>query len=240
MKINESLKEYFTFTRKELRGIMVLSFLILVLVLLRQGVPWMFRNKEPDFSRFEEAVKRFEASLSDSVRNFAPIPVIHADTDERFERKAFKPVIDPVELNSADSSALVALKGIGPVLSSRILKYRKMLGGFTAMEQLLEVYGLDSLKWTGLLPLVTIDVSLVRPLDINQASFKELLNHPYLEYEHVKEMVRYREKNNGFHSPDEVLLLESIDSTLWRKLIPYLNAGGSKMPGGNPESGVKQ
>ncbi len=48
-----------------------------------------------------------------------------------------------VDLNSCDTSDLAALPGIGPVLSVRIIRYRKLLGGFASVEQLKEVYGLS-------------------------------------------------------------------------------------------------
>jgi competence protein ComEA len=50
-----------------------------------------------------------------------------------------EPVFTPVELNSADSTDLVELYGIGPVFANRILKYRDLLGGFYSVNQLLEV-----------------------------------------------------------------------------------------------------
>ena len=47
-----------------------------------------------------------------------------------------------VEVNSADTNLFMELRGIGPVLSKRIVKYRDQLGGFRAINQLSEVYGL--------------------------------------------------------------------------------------------------
>ena len=63
-----------------------------------------------------------------------------------------------IELNSADSAALVQLYGIGPVLSRRIIKYRTSLGGrFHSVEQLKNVYGLSEETFQNILPHVWID-----------------------------------------------------------------------------------
>tara|TARA_B100001057_G_scaffold496377_1_gene597723 strand:- start:2366 stop:2641 length:276 start_codon:yes stop_codon:yes gene_type:complete len=48
------------------------------------------------------------------------------------------------DLNQADISALKAVYGAGEKVSNRIVKYRKLLEGFSLMDQLYEVYRLDS------------------------------------------------------------------------------------------------
>ncbi|KRC35908.1 competence protein ComEA [Oerskovia sp. Root918] len=48
----------------------------------------------------------------------------------------------PVDLNSADQTALDALSGIGPVLAARIVEWREANGRFTSVEELGEVSGI--------------------------------------------------------------------------------------------------
>ena len=57
----------------------------------------------------------------------------------------------PVSLSSADAAALDGLDGIGPTLAARIVEWRAAHGGFSSVDQLLEVPGigparLESLK----------------------------------------------------------------------------------------------
>ncbi|MBK6949695.1 MAG: helix-hairpin-helix domain-containing protein [Haliscomenobacter sp.] len=47
-----------------------------------------------------------------------------------------------LEVNTSDSIAWESLPGIGPVLASRILKFRQRLGGFAFVDQVRETYGL--------------------------------------------------------------------------------------------------
>lgn len=47
-----------------------------------------------------------------------------------------------VTINDADTSAFIALPGIGSKLSARIVAFRDKLGGFYSVEQIGETWGL--------------------------------------------------------------------------------------------------
>ena len=127
-----------------------------------------------------------------------------------------------IDLNRADSSDLVRLRGIGPVLSARIIKYRNALGGFCAVDQLREVYGMDSLTAGSLRAFLSVDQTAVQKIDLNKAAFKELLHHPYLEYEEVKRIVQYRDKHGTFSATEELFEVGGLDSARVRRILPYL------------------
>ena len=61
-----------------------------------------------------------------------------------------------VNLNSADLAALETLPGVGPVTAGAILSWRTEHGGFTAVEELLEVDGIGDATLAELAPHVTI------------------------------------------------------------------------------------
>ncbi|TFH36016.1 MAG: hypothetical protein E4G95_06220, partial [Bacteroidia bacterium] len=98
------------------------------------------------------------------------------------------------EINSADSSRLVELKGIGPVLSGRIIKYRRLLGGFVSVSQLTEVYGIDSALVKSLSKYLAVDSSLVTRIDINSSGYGDLVRHPYISPEQANLIIRYRSR----------------------------------------------
>lgn len=114
----------------------------------------------------------------------------HAD----HERQTTSPRFVTLDLNAADSTQLVDLPQIGEVMASRIQRYRERLGGFVDFEQLFEVKGMDTTRYETILPYLTLSHDKVRKLDINRSSFKELLRHPYLEYEQVKNIVQHRDR----------------------------------------------
>lgn len=130
-----------------------------------------------------------------------------------------------LEINSADSISLLELRGIGPVFSSRIIKYRKLLGGYHDKQQLLEVYGMDSVRLSGFRASITIESDSLRRINLRTAQFKEILRHPYISYEMVKAFVNYRDKSGP---PDRIGLVwdQSIwPDSLFEKLNPYLSVG---------------
>jgi competence protein ComEA len=61
-----------------------------------------------------------------------------------------------VNLNTADQAALESLPGVGPVTATAILDWRTEHGGFTAVDELLEVNGIGDATLADLAPLVTV------------------------------------------------------------------------------------
>lgn len=124
-----------------------------------------------------------------------------------------------VELNSADSLALIELNGVGPSFAKRILKYRSILGGYTSIEQLKEVYGFTDELYEKVKPFVSVDASSVKKLDLNKDDFKVINKHPYLSYELTKALFEWRKK-----TVITTTNLKDIinDDAVYNKLLPYL------------------
>ena len=102
---------------------------------------------------------------------------------------------EPIDLNTADTTLLKQLPGIGDAFAKWIVNYREKLGGYCETEQLLEVYRMDTARFNGIKDYVKIDSTFIpKKLKINTDEFKVLLKHPYLEYEDVKKIVNYREQ----------------------------------------------
>lgn len=124
----------------------------------------------------------------------------------------------PVELNDADSAALVAVRGIGPVFAKRILKYRDLLGGFVRREQLMEVYGITEEAYLRMRDHVTVDPGLCRKVNLNSDDFKTVNRHPYISYEFTKSI--FKARRAGLLDTAALRTLAGNDS-LYRKLLPY-------------------
>jgi DNA uptake protein ComE-like DNA-binding protein len=134
------------------------------------------------------------------------------------ERK-FEPLV--VELNTADTTQLQQLYGIGSSFAKRIVKYRDLLGGYTSKEQVLEVYGMDSARYLPIQESLLVDTTYRVRVNINTADFKTLLRHPYLNKNQVKAIVNYRKQHGDFRSVSELRKIHLISSEDLEKLKSY-------------------
>ena len=127
-----------------------------------------------------------------------------------------------IELNSADSLLLTGLRGIGPVLAVRILKYRNLLGGFVRKEQLLEVYGLAYETFENIIQAVNIDTTGITRIDLNKSTYSKLIRHPYLDAYTVKGILNYRDIQGNIKDVNELIDNRIIPEENFSKIKPYL------------------
>lgn len=132
------------------------------------------------------------------------------------------PVELNIELNSADSTELVQLNGIGSVYANRILKYRELLGGFYSSSQLLEVYNFPEETYRKIEGNIFVDTVLIKKIRLNFAEYPDLLRHPYLEKKQVEGVLNYRNKNGSFQDIFQLKSSGIIDSETYSKVRPYL------------------
>jgi competence protein ComEA len=129
----------------------------------------------------------------------------------------------PVEINSSDTSALISLRGIGPVLASRIIKYRGILGGFYSIDQLKEVYGISDSLFQAIREYVYIDTSLVRKISINEVSEIQLSRHPYIGRYTAMAIVSYRKTSGCILSTEELVRNKIIPEEQKGRMKAYLS-----------------
>lgn len=122
---------------------------------------------------------------------------------QKFEKHVENIVIK--DLNLATQEDLMAVRGIGPAFSERILKYRTSLGAFVSFEQLSEVYGLSEEVINEMRKYFVIsDVSNIRKIKINELSMKDLGTFPYFRYPVSKEIVTYRSMNGEIQNNEDL------------------------------------
>jgi competence protein ComEA len=66
------------------------------------------------------------------------------------------PVAGLVDINTADETTLESLPEVGPVTAAAIIAWRTQHGGFTSVDQLLDVDGIGDATLSKLTPFVTI------------------------------------------------------------------------------------
>jgi competence protein ComEA len=138
-----------------------------------------------------------------------------------FAERPAKPTLQPFDINAADTTQLVALKGIGSKLAGRIVKFRDALGGFITADQFRDIYGLDSVALAELQKFGKIQ-SAPRKIPINTASAEELDRHPFLSRRQAEIIVRYREQHGAYTSAEALKPIRVLDEKTIEKMVPYL------------------
>ncbi|TCC87037.1 hypothetical protein EZ428_22830 [Pedobacter frigiditerrae] len=188
-----------------------------------------YRNKGGKFYKPED-LQRMYAITPKKYKALLPyIEIENISFANKFEKKAYpertpyvKKELVVVEINGADTLQLDEIKGVGAAFARRIVKYREKLGGFYKKEQLLEVYGLDSVKFVEIKDQVKIDVSNIKKININTAEFEDLKSHPYLKYKQINAIVQYRKQHGKFNSIDDLKKVAILTPQNIQNLAPYL------------------
>lgn len=176
-------------------------------VTLKEGASSKFAGREQNFATSDDK------SLADDRNRTAERPT--------YTERPAKPVLQPFDINTADTSQLIALKGIGATLAGRIVKYRDALGGFISTEQFKDVYGLDSLALEELTKFGKIR-SAARRIPVNTASAEELDRHPFLSRRQAQIIVSYREQHGAYTSAESLRPIRILDARTIEKIAPYL------------------
>jgi len=232
MKISNAIKDYFSFNRKEQRGLFVLISILTGLIFADAFVSEVLPQKPVDFSEFAKEVAAFqkEIILMDSMdklekqkkytMRYAGNFGTFSDSGNGYKSQVKEIFI--IELNSADTFELQRLRGIGPSFAKRIIKYRERLGGYLEKSQLLEIFGMDTAKYNGIKDHLTVNPDSIRKINLNSVTFKELLSHPYFPFEVTKNIMIYRKDHKKFTATEELLKVKNINDSLYRKMKPYV------------------
>ncbi|MET0394161.1 MAG: helix-hairpin-helix domain-containing protein [Chitinophagaceae bacterium] len=129
----------------------------------------------------------------------------------------------PIDINTADTSAFIALPGIGSKLAARIVNFREKLGGFYAIAQVAETYGLPDSTFQKIKPYLQLKNNTVRKININTATVDELKAHPYIKYSIATPLVAYRKEHGVFSRIEDIRKVAAVTEDSYSKIAPYLS-----------------
>jgi DNA uptake protein ComE-like DNA-binding protein len=304
-KLRRLIKPFFTLNRSEQKGILVLSFLILLMTAFKFFLPFMLTHETVRDKQFEKEVRLFlerQKALKDSIQleklqnqgmldheraaqKLRPFPFDPNNLDKEgwlrlgltkkqagmilkyrsnggaFKKKAdfakiycisevefalLEPYIElqperqnkpsvkgshireksfytRVNLNSADSAELRKSLLLSGWLAQRVIRYRELLGGYAFFEQLHEVYGFDSIEVNLRKSYIVVDSANLNKLNLNTATFKQILRHPYISYELTKHIVNTREEKGSVQVNDLTGNPQLITEEKLERLLPYVS-----------------
>jgi competence protein ComEA len=127
-----------------------------------------------------------------------------------------------VDINTADTSALIALPGIGSKLAARIVSFREKLGGFYSIDQVRQTFGLPDSTFQKIKQYLKLENIQLRKININTATIGELKAHPYIRYGIANPMIAYRNEHGPFLKLEDIRNVMAVTNEVYEKIKFYL------------------
>ena len=189
----------------------------------------LFVNSAKEF----QEVTKISDSLLQAISPYFKFPEWvqkkNREKEERFTvtTKTKKNISDITssDINEATPYDLTLVKGVDEYLSERIIKYRSKLQGFSFSEQLFEVWGLEKEVADNILQVFSIQKKpRITKVNVNTASFKEVLSNPYIDYELCVQIFEYKDEVAELQSISEIKNIEGFPIEKYHRIVLYLQA----------------
>ncbi|MCC6286404.1 MAG: helix-hairpin-helix domain-containing protein [Chitinophagaceae bacterium] len=167
--------------------------------------------RKTDYERLAPYVKIENLYHKEGKLPIAELPLQH-------EQKTIK----AIDINSADTTIFIALPGIGSKLANRIINFRQKLGGFYAVDQVAEVYGLPDSTFQKIRPKLLCNAKDIHKININTTTLDDLKAHPYIKFQVANAVIQYRNQHGNFQSLNDLKYIPLINDEVFQKMVPYL------------------
>lgn len=205
--------------------------------LLRLGLePWQVRNiykyrgrggiyrKKEDFARLYGLTVKDYRRLEPYIRISSDyLPASTLVQEEHVVRDTLRYPVkigegEQVVLNTADTTELRKVPGIGTYYAARIVRYGQRLGGYVSVDQLDEIedFPQEAKKY------FTIQDAHPQQLNVNQLTLQQLRKHPYINFYQAKAIVDYRRLHGNLKSLQELRLSKDFPPEAIERLTPYV------------------
>ena len=176
-----------------------------------------------------QTITKISDSLLQKISPFFKFPewVKKKNNQQRYitNSRIYVSEITTVDINKATLKDFTAIEGVDEYLSERIIKYRSKLQGFSFKEQLFEVWGLDELIANKILSTFSIkNIPIIKKVNTNTASFKEVLSNPYIDYELCIQIFDYKDEVAELQSISEIKNIEGFPIKKYNRIVLYLLA----------------
>jgi DNA uptake protein ComE-like DNA-binding protein len=128
-----------------------------------------------------------------------------------------------VDLNSADTTLLMQIKGIGRGYAKGIVRFRQQTGGFISVDQLSEIYGMRPENMGKIRPFCKVNPDLVQKIKVNIATAERFKSHPYFNFYQAKALYELRRRKGKLKDISELNGLSEFTPEAIQKLKPYLS-----------------
>ena len=206
--------------------------------LLRLGLqPWQVRNiyryrakggiyrKKSDFARLYGLTVKQYRELEPYIRisdDYLPASTL-VGAREQVERDTIRYPVkiqedEHIVLNTADTTQLRKVPGIGAYYAREIVRHGQWLGGYVSVDQLDEIDGFpqESKKY------FVVRQPHPKKLNINRLTLEQLRRHPYINYYQAKAIVDYRRLRGDITSLEDLRLIKDFPPETLKRLEPYI------------------
>ena len=177
-----------------------------------------------DFNRRQALLRdSLEAVRAQRGRDYSR-PWSTRDTNPKNGKVVKKPMYDIVklDLNRCDTGDIVVVPLFGSKRAARLVEYRERLGGFYSLAQVREVFVLQDMDISHMEKYFYVNAGDVRKININTATYKEMVSHPYFDAYLTKTILHYREQHGAIHSLEELQQVTHAYPELMEKLKHYV------------------
>ena len=126
-----------------------------------------------------------------------------------------------IELNSADTTLLMRLPGIGTKRAAAIVRYRDRLGGFYNKMQLREIRIVPDSVLEVIWNSITLNDKIVRKFNINNTPMEDLQQHPYIGKK-MGLIIDTHRHARPIKDTADLMTVPGMDEKRMLKLLPYL------------------
>jgi len=177
------------------------------------------RFKFPDWVVKRNKLKeQYNSSTSSNISTLNGIDSIGQSFSKILE-------ISTDRLNQATQQDFETVSGVGEVISERIIKFRKKLQGFSYKSQVYEVWTLNRITANRILKTFKIyKKPIIQKINVNTATFKEVLKNPYIDYELCKNIFEYRDEVAELQDISEIKNIDSFPTDKYDRIVLYLEA----------------
>jgi competence ComEA-like helix-hairpin-helix protein len=214
------LNDYFSFSRGEKRGVIILFLIIILLIVSIQFIDYFNINKTTDFSEFENAINQFEKERNSKLES--------EKAPNNIELFDFNP-------NTILDSEWVKL-GFKNWQIKIINKYKSKGGSWKVKNDVAKIYGLDSNHFEQLKPYIL----LPEKIENKPINFSEKKTEPtYFEFNpntitktewkklgfvdwQIKAIFNYKRKGGKWKTKADVSNIYGLEESEYFKLKPYI------------------
>lgn len=151
-------------------------------------------------------------------------PCLSYDTFPKGSYPPKKPMYEIVrlDLNHCDTDEVKTVPQFGSKRAAALVAYRDKLGGFYDLSQLKEVFSLQNIEADFLAKYFYVHSSDVQKININTATYQDLVRHPYFDAYLTKMILNYRQKNGKISSFEELQRVTHAYPELMERLRHYV------------------